>query len=445
MDPIALTISVIEIGLKVKDSLSLRRSRAKELASDLVVNLLRIAEFCGENKLTLSKSTALGPLCHSLDVLQRDLYRIHQHCKAYEHDRGDATHRRLASAFKLWMGSDEIEEDLVRIKDRIQTSMNCILVLSCARTEVGIMRLEGTILANAHETRSCIQQLDRVFTQQLLHRDPGLQAFDHSPSEVDDIDIQYICLKSMKLIDTISVSTFASCGTNTFKGLRLPLFGALLEPKLHNALFAIADLQSRARSEILPITSIVGYALYLMNTCAGLGALDVGLKILAAVEGCIRRTLRLGTLRLRLPHHIEDEEEDDFDSLEAIVSLRIATTLADLSEQPPGDYICDDDIILQQTSHALQFSRDRLKWRTSHSTFHRVQFVDKLIPLIRYHASRGTAPKLWRLSKPATPPRPAKSPTWLMLEFYSPMLRYYGTFRERNSVLATTHRPTKRA
>ncbi|KAJ8507025.1 hypothetical protein ONZ45_g10566 [Pleurotus djamor] len=334
MDLVGLAMSVIEMGLKVKESideLAQRRSRAKELASDILVDLLRIAGFCERNKSPLS-AAALRPLCDSLDALNRDLHRFHKRCKAYEPKQGDAKFKRLASAFKLWMDSDEIEQSLVRIRERIQNSMNFIV----------------------------------------------------SPYEFDDIDVQYIRLKSMKLADTVSGAIVTSGTTFTLIDSHYSVLG---EPALQNAISTIADLQARANTAKLPIVRLFEGIVFLAQMFDSLGAMDIIQNILRTAENCIRRSLRLGTHRLQLPYHINEEAEDDFDLLEAIICYRNLYAMDYVCGESVACRISDEDV--KYACEGVQFSRSRLERRMSPSNHHRMSFLHSLMPSIRYHAIRG--------------------------------------------------------
>ncbi|KAJ8502513.1 hypothetical protein ONZ45_g11695 [Pleurotus djamor] len=368
MDPLALTTSIIEIAFKVKDSidtLARRRSRAKELANDVLVNLLRLAEFCERNKSALLY-TALGPLRDSLDVLKHDLHLIHQRCKAYKPNQGSSTFKRLASTFKLWMDSDEIEEDLVRIKDRTRDSLEFIMLLSCARMEVGIMKLEGILVS--YESRCRLQQFDSAFTQGLLNGDPGLGAFDRSPSEVDNVGIRYIRLKAMELIDTISMATLITgvmiaSDPSTYNVL------PVVQPALHNIMFKMAELQALTSSKDILISELYENTFDLFVMLRLLGIPDISLGILGAVENRLRQTLRLGTHRLRLPRHINEEEEQALDFLEKTLSLRDYYAISHACYQSAACSIRDEDV--KRASEYIQFSRSRLERRASPSNYHR--------------------------------------------------------------------------
>ncbi|KAJ8473699.1 hypothetical protein ONZ45_g16203 [Pleurotus djamor] len=400
MDPLALTTSIIELGLSIKESIdkfSQRRSHAKELASDVVADLQRIEGFFERNQATLSEDESLGPLRDSLDVLKSDLYRAHKRCQTYEPRKNDTKYKRLVSVVKLWLESDEIEADLVRIKERIQTSMNCLSLLSNGRVEVRVAKMEG-ILVNMYQGRRRIQQFDSVFTQGLLNGDPGLGAFDPSPSEVDKVGIQYIRLKAMELIDTISTATLIT-GVTVLSNSSAYTVLPVVRPALHNIIFKTAELQALTSSNDILISELCENTSDLLDMLEALESPDILLGILGAVENRLRQTLRLGTHRLRLPRHIKEEEEGALDFLEKTLSLRDYYAISHACYQSAACSIRDED--LKRASEYIQFSRSRLERRASPSTFHRMKFLNSLMPSIYYHSTRGQAEDCFSYCKEA--------------------------------------------
>ncbi|KAJ8507011.1 hypothetical protein ONZ45_g10583 [Pleurotus djamor] len=368
MDPLALTTSIIELGLSIKetiDKFAERRSRAKELACDALVNLRYIAEFYDKN---------------------HDLYRVHKRCQIYEPKQDIHRLKRLAMPLKLWMDSDKMEADLIQLEKRIQTSMNRISLLSGARVEVRITKIES-ILANAYESRVRIQHFDSAFTQGLLGGDPGLGAFDRSPSELDDVDIQYINLKAMKLIGTISAVTFTSEVTRALPPMTIYTVFPMVPPAPHNIVFSIVKLQALASSENTPIEDFSQNTFNLIDMLEQLEMMDILLRILGTVENRLRQTLGLGTRKLRLPRHIKEEEEDALDYLEAILYYQNYYGLPSQCDHSAACSICDEHV--KRTSEYIQFSRSLLVRRASPSNYHRIKFSDSLMPSIYYHSTRG--------------------------------------------------------
>ncbi|KAJ8454378.1 hypothetical protein ONZ45_g19332 [Pleurotus djamor] len=387
MDPIGLTTSILEIGFQIKDSIDTfarRRSHAKALASDVVADLQRIAEFYEKHTSILSHE-ALGPLRDSLDALKSDLYRVHKRCQVFELTKDDSQLKRLVSNVKLWMDSEDIDADLVRIEKRIQTSMKYIMLLSGARVEVRVTKIES-ILANAYQSRGHIQQFDSVFTQELLHGDSGLRAFDHSLSELDHVDLQYVHLKAMKLIGAISVATLKICGAKL--SANLIYARTITKPAMYNIIFRTAQLQALVSRENIPITDLCRKTLPLVRMLNHLGAMGIIQKLLGTVEIRLRQTLRLGIHRLRLPPHIKEEEEDAFDALERILYSQQMYGLGyGCGKSSTADSICHWDI--KRAPEYIWFSRSRLERRAAPSIHHCMRFLRSLMPSIYYHTIRG--------------------------------------------------------
>ncbi|KAJ8502510.1 hypothetical protein ONZ45_g11696 [Pleurotus djamor] len=382
MDPLTLTTSIIELGLMIKESIdkfARCRSHAKELASHVVVDLQRIEGFFEKNQTILSQDKTLGPLRDSLD-----LYHVHKRCQFHEPRKNDTKYKRLVSVVKLWMESDEIEADLVRIKERIQTSMNCISLLSNGRVEVRVAKMEG-ILVNMYEGRRRIQQFDSAFTQGLLGGDPGLGAFDRSPSELERIDIQYIHVKAEELIHTISRATLTIGG----RMFGIPTYsGTNTKPAIFHIIFRTAELQALAHSENTPIIDFCQKTLDLIDMLEQLEMMGILLRILRTVENRLRQALRLGTGRVRLPRHIQEEEEGAFDYLQTILYYQNYYYTLDRACDPSAAYsICEEDV--ERASESIQFSRSRLERMSSPSNYHRMNFLDSLLPSIYYHSIRG--------------------------------------------------------
>ncbi|KAJ8473698.1 hypothetical protein ONZ45_g16202 [Pleurotus djamor] len=386
MDPLALTTSIIELGLSIKESIDKfaeRRSHAKELANDALVNLRYIAGFYEENQSMLSHE-ALGPLRDSLDLLKSDLNRVHKRCQIYEPKQDTPRLKRLAKPLKLWMDSDKIEADLIQIEKRIQASMNRISLLSGARVEVRVTKIEGILVS--YESRSRIQQFDSAFTQGLLNGDPGLKALNRSPSEVDKVGIQYIHLKVMELIDTISMANLITrvmmpSDPVTYSGL------PVVQPALHNIIFKTAELQALTSSKDVLISELCENAFNLTDMLEALESPDILLGIVGAIENRLRHTLRLGTHRLRLPRHINEEEEQALDGLETILYLRDYYAIRYAYDQSAAYSLRDEDF--KRASEYIQFSRSRLELRASPSNRHRLNFLDSLMPSIYHHSIRG--------------------------------------------------------
>ncbi|KAJ8473700.1 hypothetical protein ONZ45_g16201 [Pleurotus djamor] len=341
MDPLALTTSIIELGLSIKESI----------------------DKCLRNS---------------------DLYRVHKRCQIYEPKKNDAKYKRLASIVKLWMESDEIEADLVRVKERIQTSMNCLSLLSNGRVEVRVAKMES-ILVNMYEGRRHIQQFDSAFTQGLLSGDPGLGAFDRSPSELSRIDIQYIYVKTEDLIRTISRATL-DIGKKLVD-IGHAYSGTPTKPTMHHIIFRTAELQALATSGNILIRDLRQHTIPLVRMLNQLGAMDIVQNMLDTIEHRLRQTLRLGTYRLRLPRHVKEEEEDALDFLELILRRQHCYTSRHVCNQSAACSLCDGDI--KRASEHIQFSRSRLERRASPSNDSRMRFLWSLRPSIRFHAIRG--------------------------------------------------------
>ncbi|KAJ8507945.1 hypothetical protein ONZ45_g9735 [Pleurotus djamor] len=162
-------------------------SLARELAEDAVEDMLRIAAFYDTNKDTLS-SESLGPLCASLDALNRDLDRIHLRCQRYTHKAGNKF-RRLAVGFELWRRSEEIEAELARLRNKIRKLLDWITLFICARNEVRLVRIEEKVLFAPHSppTRLVPKSNDLIL----------------SFNAIDDVDVSYIRLKAMRVIQAL--------------------------------------------------------------------------------------------------------------------------------------------------------------------------------------------------------------------------------------------------
>ncbi|KAJ8489595.1 hypothetical protein ONZ45_g13525 [Pleurotus djamor] len=281
MDPLSISataISLVETGLKIKESVdkvTKVRSRARELSRDVLDDLLRIAAFCELNKDHLSHIT-LGPLRHSLDALKSDMHHAHTICLRYERKSSDGTLSRLAAGIKLWIDSEEIEALLAGLKERIHTSLSCITFLTCARVEIGIMKLQEVLLVHPHDVRSRVQQLDRVFAQRVHDGDSGFNPLDALSTEIDYIDLQYIGLKANKIVEVLFDTTRFPMDVFHVSLSRIELSPDLHLIGVHNA----EDTQSHG------------------SMLRAIGSSDVALSLCDALE-CLFRSARISQVSLR--------------------------------------------------------------------------------------------------------------------------------------------------
>ncbi|KAJ8456634.1 hypothetical protein ONZ45_g18644 [Pleurotus djamor] len=318
MDPLSISataISLVETGLKIKESVdkvTKVRSRARELSRDVLDDLLRIAAFCELNKDHLSHIT-LGPLCHSLDALKSDMHHAHIICLRYERKSSDGTLSRLAAGIKLWIDSEEIEALLAGLKERIHTSLSCITFLTCARVEIGIMKLQEVLLVHPHDVRSRVQQLDRVFAQRVHDGDSGFNPLDALSTEIDYIDLQYIGLKANKIVEVLFDTTRFPMDVFHVSLSRIELSPDLHLIGVHNA----EDTQSHGSfcadivstltqlwvgiypsNRIDPNENMILLTLNAARMLRAIGSSDVALSLCDSLE-CLFRSARISQVSLR--------------------------------------------------------------------------------------------------------------------------------------------------
>ncbi|KAJ8489591.1 hypothetical protein ONZ45_g13522 [Pleurotus djamor] len=396
MDPLSIAatvISLMETGLKLKnsvDQVAKTRGRARELAEDVHSDLLHIAMFYERNRRYLA-SEALGPLRDSLHRLKRDLHRLHERCRRYESKPEHSVPNRFKAAMLMWINSNDIEADLVRLQNRIQASLNAMVLLSCARMEVGILRIQEDALLSPHGHRTRLRQLDCTFAKGIYDGDPGLAFLKKFSTEIDQIDIAYIRLKATMVVEALSNPGFARAP------IERHLFAARPEPYIRrkngengsgshiDILTFLIRLSARLSRGTKLSTAFRLIVVTSENFCL-LGCPDVAWSMMNALESLVRRFLVSSTATSQKVHLLW--------ALEIILIHKATLIKLPRLDKDTETYAVAEDQKIECIFKGIQVCRTRIEHSTRlynppATLLHRLELVRYIQDLIYIYYKAG--------------------------------------------------------
>ncbi|KAL0959736.1 hypothetical protein HGRIS_011427 [Hohenbuehelia grisea] len=170
MDPISITafaIGLVDIASKVKDSIdkvAQNHTRLSQLADDVLRGMTDIKDFCDAHDKTQALAGATE-LRGALNAVATELNRAYKRCKIPELRATRTPFAKVLSKLSAWLNRAEIEADISRLREEVQTCHLRFISFSSARNE-------RNILLVLHDQRVMMRQVDRLFQQMLLENRP---------------------------------------------------------------------------------------------------------------------------------------------------------------------------------------------------------------------------------------------------------------------------------
>ncbi|KAL0959738.1 hypothetical protein HGRIS_011429 [Hohenbuehelia grisea] len=188
MDPLSVSVSVlalVEAAQKIKelvDKVGHNRARLRQLAGDVVHDIADIQEFC-QVHYELQNTIGAQDLREGLENVARELsYVLHRCEKFSQHGT------KMRGKLMAWINRNDIEADIVRLKDRVQACHTRFLSFSSARTEQNVLLL-------LYEHRCRTQQLGQLVPSMLLENKTNGVGVPEAIEDALPGDIMYTYLR----------------------------------------------------------------------------------------------------------------------------------------------------------------------------------------------------------------------------------------------------------
>ncbi|KAJ7588612.1 hypothetical protein C8J56DRAFT_1164445 [Mycena floridula] len=252
MDIASAVKELIGLGLEIQKSIAKVRSN-KQTTAKLSDEIARdLAEL--ESLLSGYSFRTGYELYTALDLVKREMIAVHLECEKLipKAEKTDILAVPLAK-FKAWRKRDDIEAELVRMKDRLHNCLSRFMVYSAARIERSSFRVEHALVGHIVENRVQAQRIGGLLETYLMSSPAGTQivqqlasvAFnDHSHQTVE---YQYLNVLVTRLQDMVESSALRR-GFNSDNACHGRDFIECLD-RQNNAPFDLPDLSYEAPDE----------------------------------------------------------------------------------------------------------------------------------------------------------------------------------------------------
>ncbi|KAL0952554.1 hypothetical protein HGRIS_006810 [Hohenbuehelia grisea] len=178
MDPLS-SLTLLEVAHKIKETIEKvgqNRTKLRQLASDVVCGIADIQEFCDAHREVHDVARA-RELRDALDSLTREFHSVLRRCERLSSQRGNTRFAKARASVSAWLNRDEIENDIIRLKEHVQACHIRFISFSSARTEQNVLLL-------LYEHRARTRQIDELIPDLLMDdevsRPPHVLAIDRA-------------------------------------------------------------------------------------------------------------------------------------------------------------------------------------------------------------------------------------------------------------------------
>ncbi|KAL4258471.1 Fungal N-terminal domain-containing protein [Pleurotus pulmonarius] len=215
MDPLSITtaiLTLVDVALKIKDSVERVGKNRKQLlylSEDILQTLYDLQDLCRAREHALRGAPELH---QSLNRLSSQLSDVHARCEKTFCVPSHNTFAKVKFGFKQWLKADDVEDDIARLKEQVQSCLLRFTVIISARTELlstqtalASARIEHTVLVLKVQQRANINQFDRLYGQGFLGPD---RAKVPQPALFHNIDREYLHMKMCTIIEGFEAHDF---------------------------------------------------------------------------------------------------------------------------------------------------------------------------------------------------------------------------------------------
>ncbi|TFK44277.1 hypothetical protein BDQ12DRAFT_730351 [Crucibulum laeve] len=212
MDPISISsaiVTVVDIGRKIKNSIdkvTQNRQRLRELTGDVVQTLSDLENLSKRHESVLE---GVSELEESLRRVQTEISYVHTRCQKMMPRSSTNQLSVVKAKVKAWHMRDDIESDIIRLKERVQSCYAQFTAFTAARVEHTSIRIEHTLLIQGTESQSNLRRLEILMTRMLLDTQFGQQIIQQVGQSVTtdfgeySIETQYLRLQISRVADTL--------------------------------------------------------------------------------------------------------------------------------------------------------------------------------------------------------------------------------------------------
>ncbi|KAL0946486.1 hypothetical protein HGRIS_012703 [Hohenbuehelia grisea] len=219
MDPLSISAAVVafvDIARRIKgsiDKVAHNRRSLKELSEDVLKGLTGLEKFCRtrnnlERALDGSEEVE-AELSESLEDLQSQLAHVLATCeRTFPKTKPSGPLSAARSSFKAWRKVEEIEADIRRLKDQVQSCHMRFTSLASARIEHSLLVLRTDQRARLHQMEGLVA---RVLIDSRVNNFRAATVLE-SPAR-DGIEYQYLHLQISNIVESLgrlaALKTFA--------------------------------------------------------------------------------------------------------------------------------------------------------------------------------------------------------------------------------------------
>ncbi|KAL0960040.1 hypothetical protein HGRIS_011688 [Hohenbuehelia grisea] len=212
MDPLGASITLLEVAAKVKETIEKvgqNRARLRQLAADVESGIADIHRFCGAHRMAQDVSGA-RELHDALNSVSRELHYVLRRCEKISAQHGRTRFSKVRANVSAWLNRDEIENDIIRLKEQVQTCHLRFISFSSARTEHNVLLL-------LYEHRARARQIDGLVPGLLLSDEASNlpQLMSINMAEPGDVMYQYLRQQLTNFLPM--VSEFVSTRTHWYE------------------------------------------------------------------------------------------------------------------------------------------------------------------------------------------------------------------------------------
>jgi len=227
-DPVSITLAVVTFATAFKDVIELaekikgsidkpgqNKKRLHDLTNDVLQGLIDLEIYYKGRERVLDGSAELQT---ALDDLQNEMRQVLEHCFI---TFPETTGGRIAAAkadFKAWTKRNDIEADIVRLKEhvhachlRFTTIASARIEYASTRIEQASARLEHALLVLNNEQRERLSRMENMVARLLVDTQvdcTGAREFKPlSNTCYGDIEQQYLRLQVKRIVDSLEKLT----------------------------------------------------------------------------------------------------------------------------------------------------------------------------------------------------------------------------------------------